>query len=116
MKRSVAIWPRLNGEVRLAGHSSDGTSVWRNGGTTGNSEKALQPDDVYDTPLLSTILMDFEGRYGAVPVTISHHVVTLKVKPWHLPGLLKELLQMLAADSDSGHLTITIPSRHPMVV
>jgi hypothetical protein len=118
MKRSIAIWPSLNGEVRLAAESSNGESVWRNGGTWGNSEKALQPDPEHDTLLLSTILAYFSGSYNAKTLSISHRVVVLKVKLRHLPGFLKELMQMLIADSkiSSDDTTIRIPSRHPRVV
>ena len=111
MRKSIAIWPSLNGSVRLAAETSDSTSVWRNGGTWGNSEKALQPDGEHDTPLLNTMLTYFGGRYNAKPTVIGPHVVILKVKPWQMFGLLKELMQILMADGDD--ITVTIPARHP---
>ena len=98
MKRSIAIWPSLNGEVRLAAEGSGGESVWRNGGHHGNGPVALQADDEHDTLLLGTILAYFEGRYQAKPLMISHTVVVLKVKPWRLFGFLKEIMQMFEAD------------------
>lgn len=113
MTQSIAIWPSPSGKVRLAARSSDGTGTWRNGGTCGNSEKALQPDAEHDTLLLSTILTYFGGRYNAKPTQIGWDVLILKVKPRHLPKFLSELMQMLIAD---GVDSIRIPWRNPKTV
>ena len=114
MTKSIAIWPSLNGRVRLAAESSDGSSVWRNGGPEGNSPAALQLDPTRDTDLLRGIVNYVTTSYGAQIESITSRVVIFKVKPWRLFSVLQYLGYVLSRSG--GRTYIRIPSRHPKMV